>query len=74
MVAGYDLDRLVLAPVKNTAEHHIPASIIRCDVSIDIANKECQIPIDSNAVAFWYDQEPGLVLDLGYDIYDYLAQ
>ena len=70
---GYDVDRLVLAPVKNTPEHHTPASIIRCDVSIDIDGKECHIPIDQNAVAFWYDQEPGLVLDLGQDLFDYLA-
>ena len=70
---GYDVDRLVLASVQNTPEHHVSARIKKCDVTIDIGGEECAVPIDQDATAFWYDQDPGLVLDLGRDVYDYLA-
>lgn len=70
---GYDVDRLVLAPVANTPEHHIAGRIKKCDVSIDIGGGELVVPLDADALAFWYDQDPGLVLDLGQDVHDYLA-
>lgn len=70
---GYDVDRLVLAPVLNTPEHHVAARIVQCDIIIDVSGNELAVPIEEDSTAFWYDQDPGLVLDLGYDIHDYLA-
>lgn len=70
---GYDVDRIVLARVQNTPEHHVSARIKKCDVTIDIGGEECVVPMDRDATAFWYDQDPGLVLNLGHDVHDYLT-
>ncbi|MEZ6115356.1 MAG: acetoacetate decarboxylase family protein [Pirellulaceae bacterium] len=71
---GYDIDRLVLAPILNTRERHVAVRIIQCDFQIDLGGKQRTVPVDQEATAFWYDQDPGLVLNLGQDVHDYLAK
>jgi acetoacetate decarboxylase len=70
---GLDLDRLVEAPWRSTAQHQIPANVVRCDIKLDIRGKSVAIPINKYVDAFWYTQEYGTVLDRGRDLHDYLG-
>jgi acetoacetate decarboxylase len=68
---GYDVNRLVLVPVGNPSEHHLAARVIECDIKMDVGGNEIAVPIEDGTTAYWYDQEPGLVLELGRDVHDY---